>query len=324
MPVQLPLEVLEQIVEAILPTSFPIAFTASDVVTRTFVSLSLTCRALGPISYRLLYHHCLDVRSPATLKLLVRSLTAERVQDALLRPPVYPLGLWLAPYTGDTIDVPEVADQIRGLFAVLARHLERLVIDMPLRSLYPEEDHCFRRPVLRSAFLQLTRLKDFTSIRDELYLSTTEDSMEEQEVWTFWPRLERLALYNIDASGPQFLRALPQAKKLEQLVLTRADGIEWERGQDEEFHVPHSLRELKVLEVGFASPPRTSSLRSRLHGHIRVPTLWDINIPVPDDWDFEDPITLAQNFVALHARAGTLWAMRRAPKYVENMHRSRP
>lgn len=327
MATQLPIEVLEQIVEATLPAKLPIACTANDTVTQTLISLTLTCRALWSISCRLLYQHCLDIDSPRRLQYLLRSLNTQRVQDAIAKRPSHPVGLWLAPYAGETIDVPDIAENIEALFTILAKRLDRLVIDIPLRSLYPDEDAGLRRPILRSAFSQLSELREFTSIRDELYLNTTDppDSLDEEEVWTVWPKLERLALYNVDASGPQFLRALPKATKLQQLVLTRADGIEWEAA-DQNFPVPKSLRELKVCEVGLASPLYSNSLRSRLYGYIRVPYLYHIDIPSPDTWDFEDPITLAQDFIAFHARAGTLWQLKSSNgvRYTANMRRPRP
>jgi len=132
--------------------------------------------------------------------------------------------LYLAPFPDDTIDNIEVVAGIEALFKVLAPHLRRLIIDMPLRSHYPNEEGSGTvRIPLRRALLGLERIEEFVSVQDELYLSTLpEFPRSEPLVWLSWPNLKRLALYNLDIDDEEIanLKAMPM---LQDLVLTRPD-----------------------------------------------------------------------------------------------------
>lgn len=87
---------------------------------------------------------------------------------------------------------------VRFILFLTAPTLKRLIIDMPLRSLYPEEDICKMRPRIRKGFTVLENLEEFVSVRDELFLCIQPQvPRREEDVWaTCWPKLRRLALYN--------------------------------------------------------------------------------------------------------------------------------
>jgi hypothetical protein len=70
----------------------------------------------------------------------------------------------------------------------------------------------------------MAMLEEFCSVRDELYLSTKE-GMQEPAIWSFWPRLQRLALYNVAIESSQFIDGLRQCINLTHLVLVRPDGL---------------------------------------------------------------------------------------------------
>jgi len=95
---------------------------------------------------------------------------------------------------------------------------------MPLRTRYPDEEGSGTvRIPLRRAFQGLERVEEFVSVQDELYLSTLADfPPSEPHVWSLWPKLKRLALYNLDMHDEQIatLKAMPM---LQDLVLTRPD-----------------------------------------------------------------------------------------------------
>ena len=68
-------------------------------------------------------------------------------------------------------------------------------------------------------------------MRDELYLNCYEPDINEDEppVWSLWPKLRALALYNPDvgdASMTSFWPHLGKLEHLETLVLTRSDGTD--------------------------------------------------------------------------------------------------
>jgi hypothetical protein len=128
-------------------------------------------------------------------------------------------------------DLP-TATLVQDMFRMLAPVLTSLIIDMPLRSLYPESDHRGVRKVLRHGFELLVNLEEFVSVRDELYLATVVD-WAEAPVWSMcWPLLRRIALYNplvemaqsSDDEGNSVRLLLERLPQLELAVLTRSDG----------------------------------------------------------------------------------------------------
>ena len=138
--------------------------------------------------------------------------------------------MFLAPFSGDTINEPRVVTGIDRLLDLLASSLRRLVVDIEFRSHYPDEpDSREIRVPLRNAFSKLANLEEFVSVRDELYLSATtttgSDYRVEPPIWSMWPRLQKLALYNIDINE-DFRKHLSQLHDLKTLVLTRADGLD--------------------------------------------------------------------------------------------------
>ena len=113
---------------------------------------------------------------------------------------------------------------------------------MPLRSAYPDERPGeIIRPGLRDAFVKLIHLEEFVSIRDELYLSTMlpADYEIEAPVWSLWPRLRNLALYNhdIDSDATKFFNRVPN---LQNVVLTRSDGM-----HETDFHIVYMSSSLQ-------------------------------------------------------------------------------
>jgi hypothetical protein len=137
--------------------------------------------------------------------------------------------LYLAPFHSDTISDLPTAQAVDDLLSCLSPTIRRLVIDIPLRSLYPADDSLAIRPILRKAFTQLTSLELFCSARDELFLSCSSERLitgSEANVWSEWPKLKTLALYNCDLDSEGFWRDMKAMETLETLVLTRADGLQ--------------------------------------------------------------------------------------------------
>lgn len=288
---QLPLEILEFIIESIPISDKPLALPATDSTTKTLYSCLTVCKATFPRSMELLYDRCLYIDSPGRLQNLVHAYSFWQSE-----PPGYlqhynrilaaSLSLYLAPFAGDDIDEPQVIEDIHTLFDLLADGLKRLVIDMPLRSSYPDEPAGRSiRPTLRHAFKKLKKLEEFVSVRDELYLSTVfpDDWTVEPPVWSFWPRLRKLALYNqdIDEDLPKALRQLPT---LELLLLTRPDGV-------------YDLEVQPLVDVLYALPPFAKVLvlnTYRGHAWLFQETLqanglrdrvdWNLKGYIEDDW----------------------------------------
>jgi hypothetical protein len=232
----LPTEILLLIVDSTVKNpGTDLVYAANDPVTTTLFNLALTCRALCLRATQLLYSRCLYIDSDWKLNCLMRTLSDRSsntgsktsiLAKAITNPR---LGLFLAPFPRDDLDRPEIAKQIIELFDILAPNLTRLAIDMPLRSMWAEEDYNNIRPSLRRAFEGLSNLEEFSSIRDELFLRLEPSGRPERQppIWAMcWPKLRRLALYNPDISSKNFLRALWSCPGLENVILVRPDGID--------------------------------------------------------------------------------------------------
>lgn len=216
----LPAEVILNIITCLITPSPPVAFPPSDPVTRTLISLTLVSHFTSTIARKLLIKHCLYIDCKRRFNKIISLKRKSKTIPTTVSP-----GLFLAPYPGSIAESPQIAKDISFLLPSLKNTLTRLVIDIPLRSLYPEDDENSLRSKLRAAFVELTALEEFCSAQDELYLSTDPDGQPEPEVWSCWPRLKRLALYNPDVAHTGFLEGLKKCPKLTHLILTRSDGL---------------------------------------------------------------------------------------------------
>lgn len=242
---RLPLELIFHVIDSLVPGDLRTVLRPSGSTTKTLLSLTRVCRAIYPVASNHLRKHCIYIDNDRRLRDLiwcVESARREPQSSDSHHPestPVMPLSLppgialhpitslYLAPFR-DTIDNQPIAIWIRELFCLIHPTLKRLVIDIPLRSMYPADDHLNVRKTLREAFSLLTNLEEFVSVRDELYLDLLEPEWRtEQEVavWRLWPRLKRLALYNV-AADEIFWASVRQMSDLETVILTRADDLE--------------------------------------------------------------------------------------------------
>ncbi|PHH86723.1 hypothetical protein CDD83_9833 [Cordyceps sp. RAO-2017] len=259
----LPLEILLHIMQCLLPRDADEILPATSDVTKTLLGLSRTCRALHPTASAMLRRHCMCIDSKAKARRLARLL--EDGADGSGGRPGFPGRLqvsqmFLAPFpspgaaevgedgsgwarqdddfdemvdedkeddesTRSPLDDPPTAEAVRVMLKAFAPSLRRLVIDMPLRQLYPDEDRRGVRRTLRDGFEALAGLEELTSIRDELFLAVHPDrSRGERPVWaTCWPRLRRLALYNQDLSGADIWHHMCRHPSLEMAVFARPD-----------------------------------------------------------------------------------------------------
>lgn len=222
---KLPLELIFDIIASLVRDTRTI-LRASHPTTKTLLAFALVCRATYPAAANLLRRHCVYIDNDRRLRALIYSV--EHANTTKLWPIT---SLFLAPFRNHKLDDQPTAIWVRELFCLVHPHLRRLVIDMPLRSLYPASDHLDVRKTLRSAFSLLTCLEEFVSVCDELYLDILEPEWQqagpgrEVDVWSLWPRLRRLALYNVDADG-RFWKTVRRLEALETVVLTRADGLD--------------------------------------------------------------------------------------------------
>ncbi|THY82029.1 hypothetical protein D6C95_08897 [Aureobasidium pullulans] len=172
----LPVEVLDQIIQYIIPDANYLAYPSSHPTTKTLVSLITVSKATSHIAKLSLYTHCLYIDTPWRLdSLLTKSLSTSNCPIPLARID----RLYISPFSGRTIRERKVVEQITELFTLLAPSLKRLIVDMPLRSHYPQEDVTEKlRPILRRGFERLVNLEEFSSVRDELFLAYRNPAFE--------------------------------------------------------------------------------------------------------------------------------------------------
>jgi hypothetical protein len=356
---RLPTELLLHTIDCLIPSKPPVAFPASHIVTRTLLKLCLVSKTIHYAAIRLLFAHCVYVDSPDRLRLLQQTLVDHHLERAfgsriprqlqLDRDlPDFNLetrhentskpfinSLFLAPFPDDTIDSPEIAQLVLGLCTTIGHYLTRLVIDIPLRSLRPEDDTNNVRPFLQAAFQELVALEEFASTRDELYLDVTKRDREHPAVWSTWPNLKRLALYNVDVSSMRFLRDIQQCRQLTHLVLTRADGlIERVFPSSPPLFPPPPLQMShgiqRVLIVNFTDDHEYSPAFSRRRSEdCFLGKVWTdsqkhklqvvrIDVPLPGFRETDYEIEFCQEWVCEAAIQGTLWELPGAPLLVKD------
>jgi hypothetical protein len=212
-PMPLPIELVLEVITGLLPPHDAILHSGNDI-TKTLLSFTLVCHETRKLAVRYLARHCVHLDSPERLHSFVSDASRKRYMPSVT-------ACSLAPF-GDDIDDLPLCTHIGDLFSNTCHTLRKLVIDIPLRTCYPEDGHHAIRSVLREGFESLVNLEEFVSIQDELYLDLTE--MENTYVWARWPKLKRMALYNRDAHET-FWRQIAEHPSLETLVLSAPDSL---------------------------------------------------------------------------------------------------
>ncbi|KAF2788006.1 hypothetical protein K505DRAFT_329264 [Melanomma pulvis-pyrius CBS 109.77] len=297
-PMPLPLELVLNVITNSLPKYPNVLLAPSHPITQTLLSFTLVCHETRRVANRYIRQYCVYLSSEARLRAFLLEIPN--------RPEIRNINsLFLAPFTGNTIDDLPTATWVRELFNYTCLNLKRLIIDIPLRSLYPENDHLAVRAILREGFQRLENLEELVSVRDELFLSITHHGGE-PPVWRSWTKLRRLALYNVDADS-YFWRNVGQMPTLETVVLTRADSLRDFNIKKEYFK--YANRPLKVLlinveedQIRFSHLPRINW--DKLDPEKKV-TIMTYNVPCPFEED--DPIEICQEYVRIGAENGTIW-----------------
>jgi hypothetical protein len=232
-PMHLPLELVLNVLTCSLPKP-NVLLAPSHPITQLLLSFTLVCKETRRLANRYLLQHCVYLSQEPRLSSYLLTIPS--------RPDLRSVtALFLAPFN-DTIDNLPTAAWVRELFGFTCLTLKRLIIDMPLRTCYPEEDHLGVRNILREGFSRLENLEEFVSVRDELYLEAQDGNTP--AFWTRWKRLKRLAVYNPDVDV-MFWQNVAKMSELETVVLTRADSI----GETniKKSYFAHCQRPIKVL-----------------------------------------------------------------------------
>jgi hypothetical protein len=220
---------------------------------------------------------------------------------------------------------------VNEILITLAPVLKAIIVDMPLRSVRPEDDIVGVRKLLREGFEALVNVEELVSISDELYLDTKEDHSE-PEVWTRWPKLRCLSLYNVFVE-PDLWKNMLQCPQLEIAVLTRADAWQdmsrvniknqWSRACAEatsqcrtsfDDRIPYQGREIVIAFCDWNSElPRFDTFADTWERLDPDNLIWIMTVPIDPPYDPATPGhayyygDTPQSWIRSRALSGSLW-----------------
>ena len=305
---RLPPELLQVVVESVLPSNPKALFPTSHSATRTLLALTRVSRVTYKLASKLLRQRCLHLDSSKRLAKLL--LCMDRFVPTL--PPTLSLrqvtSLYLSPFETGLDDQP-TAKWVRELFCEVSDSLRRLVVQMPFRSLDPLDDHLNVRRTLREGFEQLTRLEEFVCLGDYPALSVADGNTD---VWRLWPELRRLVLFDVPADNHWLWWDIATLPKLAHVVLARPQSLEAVNIKDEYFHKlprddPALDRQIRVMLLGAAYeiPPITVARWREIDPRGRM-TVEQYEVPMPFYGD-ETPNEMVTSWIKRGALDGGLW-----------------
>ncbi|KAL3435928.1 hypothetical protein BDV09DRAFT_184712 [Aspergillus tetrazonus] len=233
---QLPPELILLVIEALIPSESRI-LPPGHIVTRTLLSLSLTCKLTYPLARELLFTHCLYLNS------------GKRIEDVLNQSQLCRFGryspvgvdkgtrarsLFLAFPSPVTISLNSTDRQIDSLLSLFSTNVRCLIIDLPLRHLlFNDTENRRAQNVVYGAISRLEAVEEFCYLRDGLgtapyrhtWLNRLDISAWSLGVTLVWPRLRRLALCN-PAFDHLLVETLRQSPNLTHLAFTCPSKME--------------------------------------------------------------------------------------------------
>lgn len=259
----LPNEIFCQIIDNVVPTSQinAIALAPSNLTTKTLLALARTSRVTFEPALRLLYKHCLHIRSFEQLAILTATLQPPKEIDRNLpssqpqKQRITPLSviksvtsLYLAPFQNNDSTIDEIK-LLCTLLDILAPHLTRLVLSIPYTN-----DRKFK--ILSPTLRNLTSLELFWSTDNSLsmYNDESEDNLSEKLAWIHWPKLRVLSLV-VPRPPTNIWKVWGSMDSLERVILTDigGNGAVWveayQRGQVEMGRNAETAKRLEVVVV---------------------------------------------------------------------------
>ena len=326
---QLPIEIVQRIVECVIPKNPPVAFDRKNTVTKTLLSFSRTCKATSVLATSLLLQHCLYIDHEDQLEAIVQMLESDNAQLAMCAGDFKKSGVGLYLYLNpeSTAEDEALAALITPLFEHLSPYIRRLVLDegdLDCRGEPPVETSYS----LREALTLMPMLEEFSCDEDFTNFHCNSEMHQchqycESEGWSGLPRLRRLALCFTSLRDDCFDAALKTHRGLEHLVLAaprdlhdscretcfRQGGLNIKRLTvvDDHESTPYNWGDWLMPEES-SQPHNSTKLQLEVHGEGRAQqeasvleagvALRSISLPHEDVWC---------TFVVRHALAGTLW-----------------
>lgn len=307
---KLPPELLQLVIESVLPANPRALLPTTHSSARTLLALTQVSRLTYKLASKLLRQRCLYLDSDRRLANTL--LCMDRFVPTL--PPVLSLrnitSLYLSPFAG-SLDNQPTAMWVRELFCEVCESLRRLVVHMPFGSLDLLDDHLNVRRTLRNGFEQLTRLEEFVCLGEYPALSTPDMNTD---VWRLWPDLQRLVLFNVPADSHWLWWDIATLPHLTHVVLARPQRLELANIKDEYFHKlprddPRLDREIKIVLVGVPEelPASLTTTRWKEIDPKGRMTVEQYEVPTAFYGD-ETPSELVTSWVRRAALDSSLWS----------------
>ncbi|ENH70446.1 hypothetical protein FOC1_g10012374 [Fusarium oxysporum f. sp. cubense race 1] len=253
---RLPIEIILLIVESLVPqndATRPI-LPALHPITKTLLSLTRVSKAIYPTACKLIWQNCLYLDTKSKLRKFRRYISKKSPITGRLPCDAYGSArLYLNPlrYKFDTASTYDTISPstcrasrrsgrypmqdlrtiyiLEDVLITLAPVLKTLIVDMPLRDIDPWEDVIILKS-LRQGFEALVNVEELISVKDELYLG--ESAIGQYQVFTKWPKLRRLCLYNV-MMEEQLWKDMASCPQLESAVFIRPDPSDDDLSNDD-------------------------------------------------------------------------------------------
>ncbi|KAJ3945849.1 uncharacterized protein N0V96_004194 [Colletotrichum fioriniae] len=314
---RLPLELILNIIESLLPPNESSILPASHSATKALISFSCVSRSTYDFSTRLLRKRCMHIDSTSRLSLLLLSLFSPSPRNL---PPTLSLkcitSLYLSPF-GKSLDDKPTAMWVRELFCEVCDTLKRLIVDMPFGTLSGYDDHLDVRPTLTDGFQRLSKLEELICLRDYPALTFMQQTFT-VNCWSLWPNLRRVVLFNAPMSSHWLWYDIANTAQLEQVVLARPLVPPRINVKDDYYHMLNSYdhltpRKIKIVLADVESDlPEIETTRWDEYDPEGLLAIEKYDIPTSFYGD-ENATDLCCDWVKMAALNGSIWDWKSHP-----------
>ncbi|KAF5518427.1 hypothetical protein CGCA056_v010991 [Colletotrichum aenigma] len=296
---RLPPELILHVIEGLLPNGRAI-LPASSSATKTLISFTLVSRSTHELATRLLRERCMHLDSSWRLSLVLLTMSAPRLSTL---PFVLPLkcitSLYLSPF-GKHLDDQPMALWIRELLCEVCGSLRRLVIDWPMNTLPPWDDHLNVIPTLADGLHRLAKLEELVVLRNYPYLITN---------WTILKSLRRVVLFGAHVDTFLLWRDIFNCRSLDQVVFVRPAVVEvaYVKEKAQDFLSAATSKRIKVTLANVENEmPEVVTTRWAEYDPENRMTVEKYCIPTSFYGD-DDTSTVCCDWVKAAALRGSIW-----------------
>lgn len=259
----LPPEILQLIVENVLPSNSRALLPPSHSATKTLLALTRVSSATYQMASRLLRQRCVYVESTRRTEMVLRCMN--RLVPSIPAPTLslrHVTSLYLEPFEAAR-DYLATARLVRELLGSVAETLRCLVVNMPFPQMHDTDDWVEIRRTLRAGFEQTVNVEEFVCLGGYPTLSTLD---ARTDVWRLWPDLRRLVLLDVPADSHWLWWDIATLLRLQHVVLARPlnlDAVDIKREYFTKLPAedPALDRPLRVVLLGAAGEIDARALR---------------------------------------------------------------